>query len=298
MTSLSVKLRAKHGMRATLVAVALSTVLAGAKIASGIAGNSYALIADGIESLLDIFSSLVVWGGLRIAMIPPDENHPWGHGKAESLAALVVALTLLLAAAGLAVQSTREIVTPHHAPAPFTLAVLVIVVTTKELLFVRMSRLGRKLQMTSLRADAWHHRSDALTSLAAFAGICVALLGGEGWESADDWAALFACGVIAFNGVGLARAAASEVMDLAAPAELEQKIREVARAVPGVADVDKCLARKSGPSWLVDIHIVVDGALTVCEGHAIGHRVKSALLRSELGVLDALVHVEPHADLS
>ncbi len=282
-----------RGRRATLWAVVLGTGLATVKIGAGVLGNSYALIADGIESLLDIFSSLVVWGGLRIAAIPPDQNHPYGHGKAEALAALAVSLTLLLAAAALAVQSVREILTPHHAPAPFTLAVLAAVVLVKEALFAWISRLGRAIRSTALAADAWHHRSDALTSAVAFVGICLALVLGEGWESMDDWAALVACGIIGFNGVRLARLAVADVMDAAASPELERGIRDTARGVPGVLDVDKCFARKSGLGWLVDLHVVVDGRLPVTEGHRIGHEVQRALRASALGVLDVLVHIEP-----
>ena len=284
-----------RGQRAALAATATGTLLAAVKIVGGVLGHSYALIADGIESLLDIFSSLVVWGGLRIASRPPDDDHPWGHGKAEALAALAVSLTLLLAAAGLAVQSVREILTPHHAPAPFTLAVLAAVVVVKELLFAWISRVARTLGSTALAADAWHHRSDSLTSAAAFVGICLALLGGRGWESLDDWAALFACGVIAWNGVRLARLAVADVMDAAAPVDLERRIRATARAVAGVLDVDKCFARKSGTGWLVDLHVVVDGRLPVVDGHRIGHDVKRALRASPLGILDVLVHIEPGA---
>jgi cation diffusion facilitator family transporter len=273
--------------------VFISTLLGIVKIVSGWLGHSYALIADGIESMLDIVGSLVVLGGLRIAAIPPDRNHPYGHGKAESLAAMVVALLLLAAGLGLAVQSVHEILTPHHAPASFTLAVLVLVVAAKELLYRRLSRIGEATASTAIRVDAWHHRSDALTSAAAFIGISVALLGGEGYESADDWAALAACGIIGFNGVRLLRTAISEVMDAAAPAELEQAIRSLVRSVPGVISAEKCFTRKSGPGWLVDIHIEVDGSSSVADGHAIGHRVKDALCSSELRVLDVLVHIEP-----
>jgi cation diffusion facilitator family transporter len=288
-------LRAAKGIRAVLQTIVISTLLAIVKIASGLFGHSYALIADGIESLLDIVGSMIVWGGLRVASNPPDDDHPYGHGKAESLAAMVVALALLAAAVGLAVQSVREILTPHHTPAPFTLLVLVLVVATKELLYRRLARIGRDIASSSLEVDAWHHRSDALTSIAAFVGISIAVVAGEGYESADDWAALFACGVIAFNGIRLLRGSVAEVMDAAAPEELERAIRSVAAAVPGVAAVEKCLARKSGPGWLVDIHLEVDGSLSVSEGHAIGHRVKDALCASTLGILDTLVHVEPAA---
>jgi cation diffusion facilitator family transporter len=285
--------RTAPGIRVVLQTIVVSVSLAIVKIVAGILGHSYALIADGIESMLDVISSLTVWGGLHIASIPPDEDHPFGHGKAESMAALAVALFLLAAAAGIAVQSLREILTPHTAPAPFTLLVLALVVLIKELLFRRLLRAGETIGSTALKGDAWHHRSDALTSAAAFIGISVALIGGRGYESADDWAALFACGVIGFNGIRVLRAAVAEMMDTAAPPEVERQIRELARTVPGVVDIEKCLIRKSGPGWLVGIHVEVDGRKTVAEGHAIGHEVKDALVASDVGILDALVHVEP-----
>jgi cation diffusion facilitator family transporter len=293
---MSASSRAVEGTRAVLQTVAVSTLLAVTKIGSGWIGHSYALVADGIESVLDVCGSLVVWSGLRIASIPPDRNHPYGHGKAESLAAIVVSIGLLAAAVGLAAQSVREIVTPHHAPAPFTLVVLVTVVLIKELTYRRLSRIGRSMASTALRADAWHHRSDALTSVAAFIGISVALAGGAGYESADDWAALIACGIVGWNGTRLLRGSIDEVMDAAAPESTSAAIRSIAAAVPGVMAIEKCIARKSGPGWLVDIHVEVQGRLPVAEGHAIGHRVRDALCSSRLGILDALVHLEPSAE--
>jgi len=283
-------------MRTSLLAVAVSIVLATLKLVAGVVGHSFALIADGVESTLDIVSASVVWGGLRVAAIPPDENHPYGHGKAESMAALMVAVILLGAAVFLAIQSVAAILSPRHAPAPFTLVVLVVVVITKELLFARMLRVSKSVDSTSLRADAWHHRSDSLTSAAAFIGISLALILGEGYESLDAWAALFACGIISYNGFRILRTALSEAMDRAAPPDVQARIREVARSVPGVQDIDKCLTRKSGPYWLVDIHVMVDGELPVSKGHSIGHDVKRALRESDLGVLDVLVHIEPDDD--
>src|SRR4051794_7816841 len=193
--------------RIALVGMLLNLVLAIVKIAAGVVGNAYALIADGIESVLDIGGSAVIWGGLKFAARPPDETHPYGHGKAEPLAAIIVALGVLAASAGLAIESVREIRTPHHGPAPFTLVILIVVIVVKEVLFRYVNRIGRDVESTAVQTDAWHHRADAFTSTAAFIGISVALIGGEGWQSADDWAALFACGVIATNGLRLLRPA-------------------------------------------------------------------------------------------
>jgi cation diffusion facilitator family transporter len=284
---------AEEGLRAAAFSLTLNVCLAGVKIAAGVLGNSYALVADGIESTADILSTLVVWGGIRISRRPPDRTHPYGHGKAESMAAVFVASILLAAAVFIAVRSVQEIVTPHHAPAAFTLLVLVAVVLVKEGMFRFLSRTGARVHSSSLAADAWHHRSDALTSAAAFVGISVALLGGEGWESADDWAALAACTVIAWNGFRLLRPAVDEVMDATVPAETISEIRRLAAGVPGVVTVEKCRVRKSGLGYLMDIHVEVDPEIPVREGHAIGHRVADHLKGSRLPIDDVVVHVEP-----
>ena len=274
--------------------IVVNTLLAAAKILAGVVGNSYALVADGIESTLDVFSSFIVWVGLRVSVRPADRTHPYGHGKAESVAALAVCLLLIAAACGIAYQSIVEIRTPYRSPAPYTLLVLVGVVTVKELLFRKMHRVGRSLKSTSLQSDAWHHRSDALTSLAAFVGISVALLGGERFASADAWAALVACGFIFWNGARLLRLPIDEVMDAAAPGHVEEHIRHIAEEVPGVRYVEKCRVRKSGVSYLVDLHITVSGRITVADGHRIAHRVKDRLLEAgDTPVADAIVHVEP-----
>lgn len=281
------------GLRAALVGVILNGALAAAKIVSGVAGNSYALVADGIESTTDIFSSLVVWSGLKIAAAPPDADHPYGHGKADPLAGAVVALALFGAAIGIALASIREIRTPHSSPAPFTLGVLAGVVILKEVLFRYVHVAGARLRSAALESEAWHHRSDAITSAAAFVGIAIGVAGGRGYESADDWAALLACAVIAANGWRLLRSSIGEVMDAAPPAAIERDVRAAAGAVAGVAAIEKCRIRKSGKNFLVDIHVVVDRDLPVFRGHEIAHAVKDALVHAPLGVLDALVHIEP-----
>jgi cation diffusion facilitator family transporter len=191
------------------------------------------------------------------------------------------------------VQSIHEIRKPHQAPEAFTLIVLVVVVAVKELLFRWLVRTGREIESRAMESDAWHHRSDALTSIAAFIGISIALVGGKGYEAADDWAALAACGLIAYNGVRLFRDALREILDAAPTGETLDRIRAVAAAVPGVTGIDDCRARKSGLGWLVDIHVEVDGDMPVREGHRIAHEVKDALLTSEASVLDVLVHIEP-----
>jgi cation diffusion facilitator family transporter len=281
------------GARIALFGMIVNLVFAAAKILGGFIGNAYVLIADGIESALDVAGSLIIWGGLKFAARPPDETHPYGHGKAEPIAAVVVAFGVLAAALGLAVESIREIRTPHHGPAPFTLGILIVVIVVKEILFRYVNRVGRNVESTAVQTDAWHHRSDALTSAAAFIGITAALIGGRGWESADDWAALFACCVIAANGVRLLRPALYEIMDTAPRGEIVDRVRNAAVAVPGVIEIEKSFVRKMGLSFYVDLHVRVDAHITVRQGHDIAHKVKRAIKETDGRIADVLVHIEP-----
>lgn len=288
---------AEHGLRASLLGIAVNIALAIVKIATGLVGHSYALIADGIESSADIVSSIIVWSGLKIAVKPADKDHPYGHGKAESLAALVVSVALVAAAILIAVQSIEKLRTPNpEAPRWFTLPVLVVVIALKEYLFRYVVRTADSIESTALKGDAWHHRSDAVTSVAAFIGISVALFGGKGYEQGDAWGAMLACLVIGFNGLRLLRVAIGELMDQAAPETLMKAVRDLSAAVPRVQGIDKCFIRKYGLGYVVDIHVVVDGAISVQAGHDIAHVVKDTLLRSPLKVNDVLVHIEPMGD--
>ncbi|MCH7890054.1 MAG: cation transporter [Gemmatimonadetes bacterium] len=284
----------RQGTRVAAIGVIVSAFLAATKIAAGVIGNSFALVADGVESVLDIFSGLLVWGGLRVSAVPESERFPYGLGKAEPLASLVVSTVLLLAAVGIAVGAAQAIRSPQEVPESFTLLVLVGVLIAKESMFRVLSAQGREIGSRALKTDAWHHRSDALTSLAAFIGITVALTAGEGFESADDWAALVACAVITFNGVRLFRASLREVLDVTAPEEVRDSIREIVQAVPGVDGVDLLRVRQSGLALWVDIHVEVEGEMSVRAGHEIAHLVKDELMNSDLRILDALVHVEPN----
>ena len=282
------------GQRFALQGMLVNAALAVIKISAGLIGNAYALIADGVESLLDIGSSLVIWSGLKFAAKPPDEEHPYGHGKAEPIAAFIVALVVLSTAAGLAVQSVQEIPASRHIPPKaFTLVVLVGVVLIKEFLFRRVIQLGDSVSSTALKTEAWHHRSDAITSVAAFIGITIALIGGKGYEIADKIAALVACAVIATNGVLLLIPAFLEIMDTAPAGNVSRAIRETARTVAGVREIDKCHVRKMGLEYYVDIHVLVDGDLSVREGHDIAHDVKDRLRAEHPAVRDVLVHIEP-----
>jgi cation diffusion facilitator family transporter len=267
--------------------------LAVIKVLTGILGHSYALIADGVESTTDVFSSLVLWRGLNVASRSPNEDYPFGYGKAEGLSAAVISLLLIGAAFGIAIQAVREIVTPHHAPAPFTLVVLILVVAVKETLFRKVFAVGTETDSLAVRADAWHHRSDAITSVAAFVGISVALIGGTGWEQADDVAALLASAVILFNGTRLLRPAIQDLMDRAPDRALLQEVTEVARKVEGVGTTEKILARRVGGRHRVVLHVQADPEMSLMEAHDLGGRVRSRILEEVPSVVDVVVHMEP-----
>jgi len=279
-------------LRFALLGLGVNLVLAAAKLAAGVLGHSYALIADALESLTDVAASLITSAGIRYGSRPPDAEHPYGHGRAESLAALVVCVMLLGAGVWIAVAAVHEIRTPHHAPAPWTLIVLLAVVAVKETVFRIMHGAARRTGSTAVHTDAWHNRADAITSAAAAVGITVALIGGPGWESADDWAALLAAAIVLYNAWSLLAQPWHELMDRQDP-ELLGRVREAAMGVPGVIDVEKVLARKSGPQVHVDMHLHVDPEMSVREAHEITGKVKSAVRKGVPGVVDVLIHVEP-----
>lgn len=276
-----------------ILSVCVNIVLMLVKIGVGLVGNSYALVADGIESASDIFSSLITWAGFQLSLRPADEGHPYGHGKLEALAGGFAGVALLAAAGVIAANAVSEILKPHHAPEWFTLPVLLGVVAVKELLSRRILAAGEEIGSTALRGDAWHHRSDAISSGAAAIGIAVALAGGPGYGAADDWAALVACGIIVVNGLRILRAAFHDMMDGRVPNEWHQAVRDAATGTAGVVDTEKCRIRKSGTDQFVELHVRVDPNITVFEGHEIGHRVKERVLAANPRVRDVLVHIEP-----
>ncbi len=242
-----------------MIGIAVSVVLIFVKGISGYLGHSYVLIADATESGADILSSGLLWLGLRIAAKKPDEEHPYGHGKAEPLAAISVSLFLIGAAAWIAYHSINFIGTPHSIPKKFTLWILLLVIAIKEGMFHYVFNVGNKINSQAVKAGAHHHRSDAITSIAAFIGISIAIVGGKGYESADDWAALVASALILYNAIRILRPALSEIMDKAPSHEIVGKVKEIAASVAMVKGIEKCYVRKMGFEYYVDIHIEVDG---------------------------------------
>ena len=282
-----------QGMRAARWGLLANIGLVLLKLVTGLIGNSYALVADAIESSTDVFSSLIVWRGLQITGKPPDEEYRYGYGKAESIATAVVALMLIGAAICIAIMAVREIVTPHQAPAPFTLIVLGAVILVKEFLFRRVLAVGEAIGSTAVLADAWHHRTDVLVSAAAFIGITIALWGGAGWEPADDWAAMVAAAIMIANGIRMMRAAVDDLMDRMPETELVEKIAQAAQSTWGVLAIEKLRVRKLGTKYFVDVHVQADPTLSLRDAHVLSGKVKGAVRTSVPAVDEVLVHMEP-----
>lgn len=280
-------------IKTTVFSIIGNTLLALIKFLAGVFGNSYALIADAIESTTDIFSSFLVLFGLKYANKPADKNHPYGHGRAEPLITFLVVGFLITSAVIIAHESINHISTPHDLPKQWTLFVLAPLIIWKEVSFQLVMKKAKETNSSALKADAWHHRSDAITSVAAFIGISIALYFGKGYETADDWAALGASAFILYNSYKIFRPALGEIMDEHLNDDLIDDIRKVALTVNGIEGTEKCFIRKAGLKFHVDLHALVDSNLTVKEGHALAHKLKDTL-RSEIPQLGhVLIHIEP-----
>lgn len=283
----------KKGLKTTLIGIIASGILALIKGLGGVFGHSYALIADAIESASDVLTSAMLWAGLKWSSRPPDENHPYGHGKIEALVAVGIGIALTIAAGIIVRDSIFHIIKPHKSPAPFTLVILVVVVLTKELLYRYVLKTGDEINSSAVKADAFHHRSDAITSIAAFIGISIALIGGKGFEIADDFAALMAAGFIVYNAYTISRSAIGELLDEAVEPGLCKKVIEIAETIPDVIKVERCRSRKMGTAFHIDMHIWIDGDQSVRRGHDIAHGVKDELFRNFPQLIDVHIHVEP-----
>ncbi len=283
----------RTAIRTTLFSIISNASLALIKGLAGFFGNSYALIADAIESTADIFSSLLVLFGLKYAKRPADENHPYGHGKIEPLITFLVVAFLVTSATIIAYESIQNIQTPHKVPKSWTLFVLGAIIIWKEISFRIVIKKSKETNSSSLKADAWHHRSDAITSVMAFIGISIALIFGKGYETADDWAALFASAFILYNSYLIFRPALGEIMDEHLYDELLEEIRNESIKVQGIIGTEKCFIRKAGMKYHVDLHAIVNGAISVKEGHEISHQLKDHLINTIPNLSHVLIHIEP-----
>ena len=280
-------------IKTTYLSIVGNFLLALIKGIVGYFGNSYALMADAIESTSDIFSSIMVLFGLKYATTPADSNHPYGHGRAEPLVTFIVVGFLVASAAIIAYESIQKILSPHPLPQAYTLWVLLGVIIIKELFYRFVTNVSEKTNSGALKADAWHHRSDVITSAVAFVGISIALIMGKGYETADDWAALIASGIILYNSYKIFRPALSEIMDEHLYDDMVVEIREIASKVEGIKGTEKCYIRKTGMQYYVDLHAAVDANLTVREGHDLAHKLKDALQTALPQIAYVLIHVEP-----
>lgn len=281
-------------IKATYFSIIGNTCMAIIKGLAGFFGNSYALIADAIESTTDIFASLLVLFGIKYSNKPADENHPYGHGRAEPLITFLVVVFLITSATIIAYESIINIRTPHKSPEKWTLIILGMIILWKEYSFRLVMKRSKESNSSSLRADAWHHRSDAITSIAAFIGISIAIVLGKGYESADDWAALFASGFIIYNSYLIFRPALGEIMDEHLYDDLIDEIRKVSLQVEGIVETEKCFIRKAGMKYHVDLHAVVDANITVKVGHDIAHLLTDTLRKEIPQLGHVLIHIEPN----
>lgn len=281
-------------IKATYFSIIGNTLLAIVKGVAGFFGNSYALIADAIESTAYIFSSFLVLFGIKYANRPADDNHPYGHGRAEPLVTFLVVGFLITSATIIAYESIQNIGTPHELPKAWTLIVLGIIIVWKEYSFQTVLKKAIQTNSSSLKADAWHHRSDAITSVAAFVGISIALFLGKGYEYADDWAALFASFFILYNSYLIFRPALGEIMDEHRYDDLVENIRHVALKVNGILGTEKCFIRKAGMKYHVDLHAIVDAKISVKEGHNLAHLLKDTLRSEIIELGHVLIHIEPN----
>lgn len=288
------KISEQIAVKTTYFSIFSNTILAIIKALTGYFGNSYALIADAIESTSDILSSILVLFGIKYASRPPDKNHPYGHGRMETLVTFLVVGFLIVSALIIAHESIKNIQTPHELPKPFTLIVLLLIIVWKEISYQFVYGKGKELKSSTLQADAWHHRSDAITSMAAFIGISIALIFGKGYESADDWAALLASVFILYNSYLIFRPALGEIMDEHLYDDIMYEIRTVSMTVKGILDTEKCFIRKAGMKYHVDLHAIVDGNLSVIEGHNLAHQLKEKLQKDLPHLGHILIHIEPN----
>jgi cation diffusion facilitator family transporter len=288
----------QKAIKATYFSILGNISLAFIKGIAGFFGNSYALIADAIESTTDVFASFLVLFGIKYSNKPADENHPYGHGRAEPLITFLVVGFLISSSVIIAHESIVNISKPHDLPSKWTLFVLGAIIIWKEFSFRLVIQKSKETNSSSLKADAWHHRSDAITSVAAFIGISIALIFGKGYESADDWAALFASGFILYNSYLIFRPALGEIMDEHLYDDLIASIRSVSIEVEGIVGTEKCFIRKAGMYYHVELHAIVDALITVKQGHDLAHKLKDTLRLKipELG--HVLIHIEPSMEMN
>jgi cation diffusion facilitator family transporter len=281
------------GQRVAATGMLVSGALAVIKIAAGISGHSTAVVADGLESAADVIASGFVLFGLTLASKPADDNHPYGHGRVETLTGLLIGLVLMVGGALISWNSIRRVGLPHEPLAAFVVWPLLISIAAKTALASLKFRYGRKLQSDALTADAWNDATDTISAIAALIAVGLTLLDRLRFAEADRYGG-FVVGLIVISaGIRVARQTAMQLMDTMPDARLIGQIREAAFAVPGVRGVEKCFARKTGFKYHVDLHLEVDPEMTVRQSHELAHEVRMHIRERLDWVADVLVHVEP-----
>ncbi|CAN5653168.1 cation diffusion facilitator family transporter [soil metagenome] len=284
----------REAVQATWIGLGVNLALGVAKLVGGVIGGAFAMVSDAVNSLGDAFTSAVVLLALRVAQVPPDDEHPYGHTRAEAIAGSNVAVLLIVSAILIGWEALRRLPLQHPVPPFGTLWIAGANVVIKESLYHYKIRVGHRLGSSSLIANAWDHRADALSALAVLIGLLLVRVGGPAWIFADELAALVVVGAIVWSATGLLRSSVHELLDVQAKPEIVAEIRRAAEEVEGVRHAEKTWVRKSGLEYLVDIHIQVDPAWTVAEGHRVGHQVKDQLLARFSNLRDVLVHLEPY----
>jgi cation diffusion facilitator family transporter len=284
----------RTGRGSALGAIALNGLIGVLKLAAGLLGHSYALLADAAESFTDVFSSSISLFGLTVAATPADRTHPFGHSRAETLASAAVSLALAAIGGLIFWHAALSLSEPRLAPDPRTLLVLVPVILAKEWMFHRLRARGKATGSVAIVTEAWHQRSDVVTSIAALAGILIAWIGGPRWSHADSWAAMVASVWLVGVGLWLLNPTLHELMEGSVDPSLTAFVRQTGLDCPGIRGIDKVWVRKLGMRLIVDLHIEVDPDISVQEGHRLAHDVKSKIQAELPQVLDVMVHVEPY----
>ncbi|MGN1400884.1 MAG: cation diffusion facilitator family transporter [Bacillus sp. (in: firmicutes)] len=288
--------RFKQAENAAVLGIVVNIVLTVVKLIAGIIGNSKALIADSVHSGSDVVGSFAVYVGLKAAKKAPDEEHPYGHGKAESVAAIIVAVLLVFAGVKIGLSSFEAFLVPPQVPKPLALYVIVFSIVVKEALFRYKFRLGKKLESQALIVNAYEHRSDVYSSVAALFGVGAALVGkyaGIEWLAfGDPIAGLLVSLMVLRIAYTLGKDSIYTTLDQVLPENETAPFREIVQGIPGVEKMNTLLARKHGHYVIIDLKIAVKPDLTVEEGHRIGKKVKRALLKKQ-GVQDVFVHINP-----
>lgn len=281
--------------RAAWLGLGVNLSLGVMKIIAGSVAHSYALLSDAVNSLGDVVTTVVVLIALRLAQQPPDDEHPYGHTRAEAIAASNVALLIIISALALAWRTLDRPVGQAVIPPGWALVLAAVNVIIKEALYRYKLRVGTRTGSAAIIANAWDHRSDALCSFAVLVGLFLTRIGGQYGIWADTAASLLVIAVVVANGIVVFRRSVHELLDPQAGDDFVREIRGAAITMPGVLGVEKLWVRKSGLEFFADIHLEVDPEITVAEGHRIGHAVRDRLIEKFPPLRDVLVHLEPYA---